>query len=211
MAAAVRPDTAVVYYSNPNNPTGTHTSENDLRRLIELVPDSVTIVIDEAYAEYADADDYASAIPLTFDHDNVIVSRTFSKVYGLAGVRVGYAIGDPTTIAALRRPQAPFATGALAQVAAIEALKHQDLVARRVKSNASGRAYLVEQLRKLDQVAIDCQTNFILWEPTTDPGSLAARLLTRGVMVRPMGSWIRVTVGTEVENAQAIEVISEAL
>ncbi len=211
MAAAVRPDTAVVYYCNPNNPTGTHSSEADIRRLVELVPDSVTIVFDEAYAEYVDAADYSSAIPLTNDHDNVIVSRTFSKVYGLAGMRVGYAIGDPATIRALRRPQAPYATGTLAQVAAIEALKHQDLVARRVESNAAGRTFLAQQLRQLDQSVIDSQTNFVLWEPSEDPALLAAELLQSGVMMRPMGPWIRVTVGTEDDNARAIEMISQVL
>ena len=211
IAAAVRPDTAVIYYCNPNNPTGTHSSESDVRRLVESVPDWVTIVIDEAYAEYVAAPDYASAIPLTSHHDNVIVTRTFSKVYGLAGLRVGYAIGDPATIRALRRPQIPFATGVLAQIAAIEVLKHQDLVTRRVESNATGRTYLSDQLRGLGQKMIDSQTNFILWEPDGDPGALTAALLEFGVRVRPMGRWIRVTVGTEDENARAIEAISEVV
>ena len=211
MAGAVRPDTAVIYYCNPNNPTSTHSSKDDVQRLVDLVPDSVTIVIDEAYAEFVDADDFASAIPLTFDHDNVIVSRTFSKVYGLAGLRIGYAIGDSATIGALRRPQAPFATGALAQIAAIEALKHQDAVASQIELNTIGRAYLTNQLRNLEQETTDSQTNFVLWEPRTEAGPLAGELLAAGLRVRPMGPWIRVTVGTEEENALAISMISGVL
>lgn len=211
MAAAVRPDTNLIYYCNPNNPTGTHSSHDAVRRLVETVPERVTIVIDEAYAEYAVAPDYASAMPLITDHDNVVVSRTFSKVYGLAGLRVGYAVGDPRTIRALRRPQAPYATGSLAQAAAIEALAHQDLVARRVASNGAGRRYLAERLRLLGQTVIDSQTNFILWRPTSEPAALAESMLSAGVMVRPMGPWIRVTVGTEDDNTRAIEAAASSM
>ncbi|MCP4247952.1 MAG: aminotransferase class I/II-fold pyridoxal phosphate-dependent enzyme, partial [bacterium] len=169
---------------NPNNPTGTHTPADDLERLVEAVPDRVTIVFDEAYFEYADAPDYASAIPLASSRDNVIVARTFSKVYGLAGMRVGYAVGRPELISSLRRPQPPFAITALAQVAAIEALRHQDLVAARVKDNAAGRQFLTQALRDLGESVIDSQTNFILWEPRLDPTETAAALLADGVMVR---------------------------
>ena len=211
IAAAVRPDTTLIYYCNPNNPTGTHSRSSDVTNLVASVPESVTLVIDEAYAEYATAPDFASAIPLALERDNVIVSRTFSKVYGLAGARVGYALGDAQTLRSLRRTQFPYATGTLSQVAAIEALRHQDRVRERVIANSAGRTFLADGLRRLGQFAIDSQTNFVLWKPTVDPAELGTELLERGIMVRPMGPWIRVTVGTEEENAQAIEMISEAL
>ena len=207
MAAAVRDDTNVLFFCNPNNPTGTHSPAADVDRLIDSVPDRVTIVVDEAYFEYVDAAGHASAVPLTMERDNVIVTRTFSKVYGLAGMRVGYAIGDPGTIGSLRRPQPPYATTALAQVAAIEALRHQDLVAERVAENAAGRRFLTDAMRDLGESVIDSQTNFILWEPGLDPGPTADALLEDGVIVRPMGPWIRITVGTTEENQQCISAI----
>jgi histidinol-phosphate aminotransferase len=118
MAAAVREDTTLVYYCNPNNPTGTHTPFADMERLAAAVPDHVTIVFDEAYAEYVVASDWSPATALSARHDNVVVSRTFSKVYGLAGERIGYAVGNPDLLAALSRPQPPYSVSTLAQVAA---------------------------------------------------------------------------------------------
>ncbi len=209
MVAAIRPDTSILYFCNPNNPTGTHTSSSLVEQLVASVPDSVTLVIDEAYAEYATAPDYASAIPLTLERDNVIVSRTFSKVYGLAGARVGYALGDPATLRSLSRPQFPYATGTLSQVAAIEALRHQDRVRERIATNAVGRTFLADELRRLNQFAIDSQTNFVLWKPTRDPAALGAELLETGIMVRPMGPWIRVTVGSEAENQALIDAVAQ--
>lgn len=211
MLAAIRPDTTVVYFCNPNNPTGTHNPAEAVGYLAANVPDAVTLVIDEAYAEYATAPDYATALPLTFERDNVIVSRTFSKVYGLAGMRVGYGFGDPETVRALRRPQPPYSTSALAQAAAIEALRHQDLVAERVAVNAAARTSLIEALRRLDQYVIGSQTNFVLWRPDAEPAPLSERLLAAGVMVRPMGPWIRVTVGTAEENQRFVDVLEGLL
>ena len=211
MLAAIRPDTTLMYFCNPNNPTGTHRSSADVARLVAAVPDSITLVIDEAYAEYVTAADYATAIPLITERDNVVVSRTFSKIYGLAGARIGYALGDPNTIRSLRRLQFPFATGALAQVAATEALRHQDRVQERVAANSAGRDFLTDELHRLEQSVIDSQTNFVLWRPEGDPAGLASRLLSLGIMVRAMGPWIRVTVGTEAENRKLIDSLAELL
>lgn len=205
LLAAVRSDTTVLYFCNPNNPTGTHSTATAIRHVVDSVPEHVTLVIDEAYAEYATAPDYSSALPHTLDRDNVIVTRTFSKVYGLAGARVGYAFGDPATIRSLRRPQAPYAIGSLAQVAAREALRHQDRIQERVTANDTQRAFVIEQLRRLDQFVIDSQTNFVLWRPDAESATLASELLAAGIMVRPLGPWIRVTVGTRAENEAFIE------
>lgn len=209
LAAAIRPDTNVVYYCNPNNPTGTYTPAGDLERFVAAVPDRVTIVIDEAYFEYVIAPDYATAVPLVGRRDNVIVTRTFSKVFGLAGMRIGYAVGHPDTIASLRRVQPPFATTTLAQAAASEALRHDDLVAERVRMNSAERDHLTGELTALGQQVISSQTNFVLWKPSSDPTDVAHALLQRGVMVRPMGPWLRITVGAEAENRLCVEAISD--
>ncbi len=207
MAAAIRNDTVVLFYCNPNNPTGTHSPAADVARLVDLVPERVLILIDEAYAEYVTAPDYASAIPHALARDNVVVTRTFSKVYGLAGVRIGYAVGRPETLEALRRPQVPFATSTLAQIAAIEALRHPDRVVERVKENAIGRELIATELRARGLIVIDSQTNFVLWRPSGDPAATASALLHQGVIVRPMGPWIRVSVGTERENRRFLDAL----
>ena len=119
-------------------------------------------------------------------------------------MRVGYAIGDPDTRESLRRPQAPFAVTSLAQVAAIEALRHQDRVASRVKGNAIGRDYLRDELRARGLVMIDSQTNFVLFETAGEVATMTDALLNDGVIVRLMGSFIRVTVGTDAENERLI-------
>ncbi|MFQ5555198.1 MAG: histidinol-phosphate transaminase [Acidimicrobiia bacterium] len=211
MAGAVRDDTRVVFYCNPNNPTGTHTSGKDVAALVASVPDRVLVVVDEAYAEYAIATDYASAIPLIASHPNVVVTRTFSKVYGLAGMRVGYAIGQRATLDALRRLQLPFATTTLAQVAAIEALRHPERLAERVADNAAGRDMLTAELRARGQHAIDSQTNFVLWQTPGDAAGTAAAFLRKGVIVRPMGPWIRISVGTESENRRFSVVLDDVI
>ena len=211
MANAVRDDTVIVYVCNPNNPTGTHARSTDIDRLLESVPDRVLVVVDEAYAEYVTAPDYATAIPHATARDNVVVTRTFSKVYGLAGLRVGYAIGQPDTIGALRRTQVPFATTTLSQVAAIESLRHPDSVASRIKDNAIGRELLTAGLRKRELLAIDSQTNFVLFRPEGDARKFSDALLHEGVIVRPMGPWIRVSVGTDFENRRFLAALDEVM
>ncbi len=137
LAAAVRGDTRALFVCNPNNPTGTHIAGAAVRSLIERVPDEVLVVIDEAYHEYVQSPDYESMLLVATERDNVVVTRTFSKVYGLAGLRVGYAVTNPELIAELRKVQAPFSVSDLAQAAAIEALRHQERVEERVRRNTA--------------------------------------------------------------------------
>ncbi len=202
MAAAVRPDTTVVYVCNPNNPTGTHVSAQAVFDFVDAIPSDVLVVIDEAYYEYVQAVDYHTALPLAEERDNVLVAHTFSKVYGLAGLRVGYMVGAPELIAELRRVQLPFTVSALAQAAAIEAVRHQDRVAERVERNAEGLKLFTEALTERGIPLAESQTNFVYCRPTDDGEALAEALLPHGVIVRVMGDpgWIRVTVGTEAEN-----------
>jgi histidinol-phosphate aminotransferase len=211
LAAAVRPDTTVLYLCNPNNPTGTYVDSAAVSRLIDNVPDDVLVVVDEAYEEFLTAPDHTSAIHLAVERDNVVVTRTFSKVYGLAGLRIGYVVGTAATIAELRRLQPPFATTNISLAAAREALRHQDLVADRVKTNATGRHELAAGLRALGLGCGDSQANFVLMGPVTNAAELAEKLLHLGVIVRPFGDHIRVTVGSAAENARFLATLQELI
>jgi len=211
LAAAVRSDTTVLYLCNPNNPTGTYIDSAAVGRLIDNVPRDVLIVVDEAYEEYLTAPDHTSAIRLAVERDNVVVTRTFSKVYGLAGLRIGYVIGATETISELRRLQAPFATTNISLAAAREALRHQDLVAERVKTNAAGRNELAAGLRALGVDCGDSQANFVLMGPVSEAAVLAEKLLHVGVIVRPFGDHIRVTVGSAAENARFLTELEQLL
>ena len=205
MEAAIRSDTALVYVCNPNNPTGTYLAAADIASFVESVPDRTLIVVDEAYYEFVTAGDYASAVPIALTRDNVVVTRTFSKVYGLAGLRIGYAIGRPETLVQLRRAQVPFSVNSAAQAGALAALAHSDRLAERVHDNDAARAELEDGLadRNVDFVA--SQTNFVLVRPASDPKQLSDALLHVGVIVRPMGAFIRVTIGTAEENRRFLE------
>ncbi len=201
MIAAIRSDTTVVYVCNPNNPTGTHLDGDALESFVEAVPDDVLIVVDEAYHEYVTAPDYRSMLPLAVDQDNVLVTRTFSKIYSLAGLRVGYAVTAPRNIAELRRIQLPFSVTTLAEVAAIEALRHPDRIAQRCALNTAGIRHLTTRLRGLGIEVAESQTNFVY----ADFGERAAAtndgLLEHGVIVRPVqpDGWLRINTGTPAE------------
>jgi histidinol-phosphate aminotransferase len=211
MAAAVGADTTVVYVCNPNNPTGTHVPADAVAAFVERVGNDVLIVIDEAYAEYATADDYAGAAPLVDRHPNVIVLRTFSKAYGLAGLRIGYAIGDPRVLAVLRKPQRPFSVIEIAQRAAVASLDHADELAARIKQNAAQRDELETAFARRGIPYVPSQTNFVLFTPPADASEVADALLRRGVIVRAMAPHIRVSVGTADENGRFIAALDQVL
>ncbi len=203
MLAAVRPDTTIVYVCNPNNPTGTHVGAAAVADFVAEIPDRVLVVIDEAYWEYAQAADYGTAMSLALSRDNVMVAHTFSKVYGLAGLRIGYMVGAPANIETLRRIQLPFSVNSLAQVAAIEALRHQDQVAGRVERNAEGLKLFYEELADRGIPFADSQANFVYLRAGDDAAALQERLLQKGIIIRPMqAGWARVTVGSEPENRE---------
>jgi len=209
MLEAIEDDTTVVYLCNPNNPTGTHRSAEDIAAFIDAVPPSVLVVVDEAYHHYVTAKDYESALPIAVERDNVVVTRTFSKIYGLAGLRIGYAIGNADTITKLRTTQPPFSANTIAQAAALESLAHDDRMAEHADANTAGRAQLESGLDDRGIAYAPSQANFIAMKVSDDPKELSDRLLREGVIVRPMGSIIRVTVGTEDENRQFLEALDE--
>lgn len=200
MAEAIRSDTSLVFVCNPNNPTGTYLPIADVQSFISSVPDSVLVVVDEAYFEFATAGDYGTAMPLALARDNVVVTRTFSKVFGLAGLRVGYAVGQPATINRLRRAQVPFSVNSVAQAGAEAALRCGDRLVDRVGSNDLARMQIEDGLAARGIDYVPSQTNFVLFRPPGDAAALTDSLLHQGVIVRPMGKFIRVTVGTPDEN-----------
>ncbi|CAN5477822.1 MAG: histidinol-phosphate transaminase [Acidimicrobiia bacterium] len=204
MAAAVREDTRVVYVCNPNNPTGTHVAGDALGELVDAIPSDVLVMVDEAYGEYVTAPDWSTAIPLALERDNVVVTRTFSKIFGLAGLRVGYAIGAPRTLAAFLATQPPFSVTTLGQTAATEALRHVDRLEQRVKENELGREWLTAELTHRGYEVPPSQANFILVLPGDDAAGIGERMLHEGVIVRPMGNAIRISVGTEGENERVM-------
>ncbi|HUO45828.1 MAG TPA: histidinol-phosphate transaminase [Acidimicrobiia bacterium] len=207
MLAAIREDTNVLYFCNPNNPTGTYVAGADLIGLIEAVPERVLVVIDEAYYEYVTAADYATALPEALARPNVVVARTFSKVYGLAALRVGYAIGQAETLRELRRAQAPFTVSSLAQVAATVALQYPDQVEDRVRANAEERERLEKELGGRHIEYVPSQANFVFLR---HGASAFEDFLRAGVIVRAMGGeWIRVTVGTPEENDRFLATVDD--
>ena len=211
LSAAVAADTSVVYVCNPNNPTGTHRSHADITELIESVPESVLVVVDEAYAEFADAEDYGTLVASAPDRPNLVVLRTFSKIYALADYRVGYAIGHPETLSAIARAQRPFTVTAVAQAAARASLDH-DITGRQAEVR-SGRSHLEASLRNMGLAHSVGQANFVWFDSSVEGAEMFNRLAARGVVIRNYGAgtWARVTVGDESENQFFLEALAGAL
>jgi len=207
MVAAVTSRTKMLVVCNPNNPTGTYVPVADIARLVEAVPDDVLVVVDEAYNEFVTAPDSQDALDLQKTHDNVIVLRTFSKIYGLCGLRVGYGLCSPELKAALDKVRQPFNVNLLGQVAALEALQHQDQVAQRRDANEELRALMVDRLAARGRATVPSQANFMLVDMNglRDPHDTVCRtLLSLGAIVRDGNAlgcpgWARVSVGTEAE------------
>jgi histidinol-phosphate aminotransferase len=212
MLAAITDETTVVYICNPNNPTGGIRSAEDIRTFIEAVDESVLVVIDEAYADYATDPSFGSMLDQAPLRSNLLVARTFSKIYGLAGLRVGYGVGHPDLIARLRTTQPPFAVTAPAQAAALVALNLQDRVDERAEANTIGRAYLTNELSIRGYNVADSQANFVYFEPEDDAAAgLFEALLHEGVIVRILGKGVRVTVGTPAENERMMEALDKVV
>jgi histidinol-phosphate aminotransferase len=206
LVKAVREDTTVVYVCNPNNPTGTHLGSAEIGHFVESIPDRVLIVIDEAYHDYVTAPDYATAVPLAIERPNVIVTRTFSKIHGLAAVRVGYAIAQSSTITELRKAQAPFTVSTIGQVAAEESLRHPGEIASRAAENAVERERLERGLAHLGVAYVSSQANFVFFDASSlDDGAF----LKHGVIVRMFRNWVRVTVGSAAENTRFLDAARE--
>jgi histidinol-phosphate aminotransferase len=214
MAAAVQPNTRVLFVANPNNPTGTHVGRRAVERLLREVPPEVVVVMDEAYIEYADAADFPDSLELRSLRERLIVTRTFSKIYGLAGLRVGYAIGPRNLIDYMNRVRAPFNVSVVGQAAAIAALSDREHVDRSAAHNRRERERLSAALSELGLAVAPSQANFVLVDLGRPARPIYDALLRRGVIVRPFGNLptsLRITIGTEAENARLIAGLREVL
>src|SRR5579864_1129285 len=207
--AAVTPRTRLVYLANPNNPTGSCLPARDVERLHAGLPDSVLLVIDAAYAEYVQRADYEPGIDLVSRSDNVVMTRTFSKIYGLAGLRVGWAYCPPAVAETLNRVRGPFNVTSAAQAAATAALSDRDHMARSVAHNAEWKSWLVQKIRGAGLKVGEGEGNFLLVHfPVAalhDARSADAFLARRGFILRPVANYglpqcLRLTIGTEEAN-----------
>jgi histidinol-phosphate aminotransferase len=217
MAAEVTAATQLVLVCNPNNPTGTHRPAAEIAAFCERVPPHVTVILDEAYIEFQTNDDPDATLDLLADFPNLVVLRTFSKCYGLAGLRVGYAIGSSTFRAAVDAVRQPFSVNALAQAAGAEAILHQDDVRRRVESTVAERLRVEEALAALGLQTAATEANFSWIDlDDADEGEVVAGLGERLVAVRPgtpLGDpgHIRVTYGTPDQNDRFLAGLAEIL
>ena len=209
IANAVSPKTAIVYLANPNNPTATWFGADAFAAFMAKVPESVIVVVDEAYAEFADAPEYASALGLQPRHPNLVVARTFSKAHALAGLRVGYALAHPDCIAVLERVRESFNVNMAGLAAAQAALGDEAHLRRSLARNAEQREALATALRQRGYFVHPSLTNFLLVEFGPDTSRIEAGLLERGVVLRPMAGYglpdcLRITVGDDSENRRLL-------
>lgn len=219
MFDAIRDDTRLVFIANPNNPTGTFHDAATIRRFVQRVHEAhgnrVTVVLDEAYNEYLDPELRFDSAQLVRDFSNLIVVRTFSKAYGLAGVRMGFAIACPELTDYLNRVRQPFNVNLLAQVAAIAALKDREFLERTYRLNKEGKAWLSAEFTKLGLAFVPSHGNFILVH-VGDAARINTELLKRGVIVRPVGGdglpeHLRISIGLPEENARLVTALKAVL
>jgi histidinol-phosphate aminotransferase len=216
IAHAVTHRTKVIYLGNPNNPTGTMFTADDLDRLLDALPPRVLVVLDEAYYDYVQRPDYSRSVDYVRQGRNVLVLRTFSKVHGLAGLRIGYGMGLRELIEALNRVRSPFNANMLAQVAALAALDDREHVARSVETNAREMKFVTEELALLGVRYTPSVSNFLLIDTGRDCEEDFVRLLHEGVIVRPMKLYgfptsLRVTIGTHSDNEQFLEAVKRVV
>lgn len=219
MAAAIEPSTRLVYVANPNNPTGTLASPQAVEAFLRSVPERVVVVLDEAYVEYLEPGAQQASLRLLRNHPNLAVTRTFSKAYGLAGLRIGYCAVQPALADVFNRVRSAFNTSDLAQAAALAALADQDFVRRSAEVNRAGMRQLEQGIDRLGLRRVPSSGNFLLLQVGDDAaaGSRVARaMLAQGVIVRPvdnygLGQWLRISVGTQAENQRCLAALARAL
>lgn len=214
IAEKINEKTKMIFLCNPNNPTGTILTKEEVNGFMEKISQDIIVVFDEAYCDYVENKSYANGLSFVSEGKNVIVVRTFSKIAGIAGVRIGYAIARQELISCLRRVVNPFTTNRLAQVAALASLDDEKHRKKVLNSNHEGKKYLYQELNKLELFYISTETNFIFIDVKEDSEIIFNKLLKKGVIVRPgkpygCVNFIRVTIGTAYENQKFIQAIRE--
>ena len=219
MAAAIDADTRLVFIANPNNPTGTFVPAAEIEAFLKLVPPNVMVVLDEAYNEFLAAEQQYESIAWVRQYPNLLVSRTFSKAYGLAGLRVGFGIAQPAQTDLMNRIRQPFNVNSMAQAAAIAALNDTEFLEKGARNNAAGYQQFVEAFTQMGLQYVPSYGNFVLVKVGDDDDAGARvnlALLRQGVIVRPVGNyglpqWLRISIGLPKENAIFIAALKNAL
>ncbi len=211
----ITPKTKIIYIANPNNPTGTIVNETELRDFMQKVPQSILVVLDEAYSEFVNDKEYPNSVELLKEYPNIIILKTFSKAYGLASFRVGYGISSPEIIKELDKVRLPFNISTIGQKVACIALDDEEHLNKCIENN---RKVIELVYKKLDELHIDyikTETNFIMIDTKKDGKAVHEKLLQNGFIVRPgfpgMDSYLRVTIGTELEMTEFVECLNNIL
>lgn len=215
MRAAVRADTRIVWIANPNNPTGTFLPYTELKAFITSLPKDVVVVLDEAYNEYLKPELRVDTTAWLAEFDNLVITRTFSKIYGMAGLRMGFALSSAAIADLMNRVRQPFNCNNLALAGAIAALDDAEFLERSYQLNATGMQQIVRGIEALGLNYLPSYANFVTFE-VADAAVVNQKLLKQGVIVRPlagyaMKDWLRVTIGTEAENARFLSALAAAL
>jgi len=206
----------LVFLCNPNNPTGSYFTHAELEALLQAAPAKTLVVVDEAYGEYADAADFPRSLELLKTHPNLIISRTFSKIFGMAGLRLGYGFAHPLIIRECARVKTPFNVNLLVQAAALAALADADFRARSIANNLAGRTFLDAELKRRGLEPIATQANFICFRVPRPAVDVCEDMLRQGLIARALRSfgldhWIRITIGTPDQNRRFLGVLDSVL
>jgi histidinol-phosphate aminotransferase len=216
MAAAITPATRLIFVANPNNPTGTWIDRGALERFLAKVPEQVIVVLDEAYTEYVETDDMPNGVDYLASYPNLLVSRTFSKAYGLAALRVGYGLCNPAIADAMNRVRQPFNVNSLALAAAVATLADDDYLSRSRTVNRDGMTQLEQGFAALGLSWIPSRGNFIAVDLEREAAPVYQALLAEGVIVRPVANYgmprhLRVSIGLPEENQRFLEALAKVL
>lgn len=209
IAAAISAKTKIIFLTSPNNPTGTIFSAKDFAAFLQKMPENVLVVVDEAYVEFVESQDYPDCLKYILDGRNVVILRTFSKYYGLAGLRVGYAIARQELISPMYRTKLPFNVNRLAQAGAIAALEDKDFLAKTYANNLEGKKHLYAELDRLGLEYKKTEANFIFINLKKSADELFLNIMKEGVIIRPLTSFglpqaIRVSIGLPEQNQKFI-------
>ncbi|MDA3957128.1 histidinol-phosphate transaminase [Oceanispirochaeta sp.] len=212
LLGAVTDDTCLAFIANPNNPTGTFLKDSEIRSFLDRLPRDVILILDEAYAEFATHEEFCSGSDLLSTYPNLIVTRTFSKIYGLAGLRIGYAMAQPDLTQAIFRAKQAFNVNLLAQSGGAEALKDHEFINKTLALCSEGKKYLYKALEEENFFFYPSEANFICIKVDMDSKEVFDNFLKQGMAIRPlasfgMGEWIRYTIGTQEQNEEFIRLL----
>jgi histidinol-phosphate aminotransferase len=216
MADAITENTKMVFIDNPTNPLGTMVNQDAFDAFMKRVPERVLVVSDEAYDEYVEAEDFPNSLQYLRDGRRILVLKTFSKIYGLAGLRIGYGVGPVEIIDAANRIRPPFNVNAIAQAAALAALDDREHVERSRQENSAGKTYLYKEFEDMGLAYIPSYGNFVTVDCGREAASINENLLRQGVIVRPIKGYglpnhLRISIGTPEQNERLVQALQKAL